>query len=32
MDCALAAIRLAREVGISFLGTCGGFQHARVDR
>ena len=31
MDGALAAIRLAREVGISFLGTCGGFQHALIE-
>jgi len=31
MDGALSAIRLAREVGISFLGTCGGFQHALIE-
>jgi CTP synthase (UTP-ammonia lyase) len=31
MDGALAAIRLAREVGITFLGTCGGFQHALIE-
>jgi len=28
---ALAAIRLAREGGRPFLGTCGGFQHALLD-
>jgi CTP synthase (UTP-ammonia lyase) len=28
---ALAAIRLARERGVPFLGTCGGFQHALLD-
>lgn len=28
---ALAAIRVAREEGIPFLGTCGGFQHALVE-
>src|SRR5258708_36323411 len=28
MDGALQAIRIARERGIPFLGTCGGFQHA----
>ena len=27
-DGALAAVRVARERGIPFLGTCGGFQHA----
>lgn len=31
MDGALAAIRLAREQGIPFLGTCGGFQHALIE-
>jgi CTP synthase (UTP-ammonia lyase) len=31
MDGALAAIRLARETGRPFLGTCGGFQHAIVE-
>jgi CTP synthase (UTP-ammonia lyase) len=31
MDGALAAIRHAREGGIPFLGTCGGFQHAVVE-
>ena len=31
MDGALLAIRYARENGIPFLGTCGGFQHAIVD-
>ncbi|WP_285577608.1 CTP synthase [Geothrix limicola] len=31
MDGALLAIRHARENGIPFLGTCGGFQHAIVD-
>ncbi|MDX6519915.1 MAG: hypothetical protein QOJ31_1433 [Gaiellales bacterium] len=31
MDGALAAIRLARELGITFLGTCGGFQHALIE-
>jgi CTP synthase (UTP-ammonia lyase) len=28
---ALAAIRLARETGRPFLGTCGGFQHALLE-
>jgi CTP synthase (UTP-ammonia lyase) len=28
---ALAAIRFARERGIPFLGTCGGFQHALIE-
>ncbi|WP_078628344.1 glutamine amidotransferase-related protein [Streptomyces sp. NRRL F-2664] len=28
---ALAAIRVAREGGIPFLGTCGGFQHALLE-
>ncbi|MFF0011888.1 hypothetical protein [Streptomyces sp. NPDC005374] len=28
---ALAAIRTAREAGIPFLGTCGGFQHALLE-
>jgi len=31
MQGALLAIRLAREHGIAFLGTCGGFQHALVE-
>ncbi len=31
MDGALRAIRHAREHGVPFLGTCGGFQHAIVD-
>jgi CTP synthase (UTP-ammonia lyase) len=31
MDGALTAIRYAREAGIPFLGTCGGFQHAVVE-
>lgn len=31
MDGALAAIRHAREGGVPFLGTCGGFQHAVVE-
>ena len=31
MEGALAAIRRARERGIPFLGTCGGFQHAIVE-
>lgn len=31
MDGALAAIRLARENKIPFLGTCGGFQHAVIE-
>ena len=30
-DGALAAIRFAREHGIPFLGTCGGFQHALIE-
>ena len=31
MDGALAAIKYAREKGIPFLGTCGGFQHAVIE-
>jgi CTP synthase (UTP-ammonia lyase) len=31
MDGALAAIRYAREQGVPFLGTCGGFQHAIIE-
>jgi CTP synthase (UTP-ammonia lyase) len=31
MDGALLAIRHAREGGVPFLGTCGGFQHAVVE-
>lgn len=31
MDGALLAIRYARERGVPFLGTCGGFQHAVVE-
>jgi CTP synthase (UTP-ammonia lyase) len=31
MDAALRAIRFAREQGVPFLGTCGGFQHAVVE-
>jgi CTP synthase (UTP-ammonia lyase) len=31
MNGALTAIRLARETGRPFLGTCGGFQHAIVE-
>lgn len=31
MDGALLAIGLAREQGLPFLGTCGGFQHALID-
>ena len=31
MEGALAAIRHARETGLPFLGTCGGFQHALVE-
>jgi CTP synthase (UTP-ammonia lyase) len=31
MDGALAAIRCARESGVPFLGTCGGFQHALIE-
>ncbi len=30
-DGALAAIRVARERGIPYLGTCGGFQHALLE-
>ncbi|MFN8586484.1 MAG: CTP synthase [Candidatus Eisenbacteria bacterium] len=30
-DGALAAIRVARENGLPFLGTCGGFQHAVLE-
>jgi CTP synthase (UTP-ammonia lyase) len=31
MDAALGMVRLARERGIPFLGTCGGFQHALIE-
>lgn len=31
MDGALLAIRYARENGVPFLGTCGGFQHAVIE-
>ena len=31
MDGALRAIRFAREQGVPFLGTCGGFQHAVIE-
>lgn len=31
MDGALAAIRVARERQVPFLGTCGGFQHAMLE-
>lgn len=31
MAAALAAIRVAREDGIPFFGTCGGFQHAVIE-
>jgi CTP synthase (UTP-ammonia lyase) len=31
MDGALRAIRYARENGVPFLGTCGGFQHAVIE-
>lgn len=31
MDGALLAIRHAREHGVPFLGTCGGFQHALIE-
>ena len=31
MDGALRAIRFARERGVPFLGTCGGFQHALIE-
>ena len=31
MDGALLAIRHARELGLPFLGTCGGFQHAVIE-
>ena len=31
MSAALAAIRMARESGRPFLGTCGGFQHAVIE-
>jgi CTP synthase (UTP-ammonia lyase) len=31
MEGALAAIRLAREVGVPLLGTCGGFQHVVIE-
>jgi CTP synthase (UTP-ammonia lyase) len=31
MDGALSAIRFAREQGLPFLGTCGGFQHALIE-
>ncbi len=30
-DAALAAIQYAREHGVPFLGTCGGFQHAVIE-
>ena len=31
MDGALTAIRYARESGVPYLGTCGGFQHALIE-
>jgi CTP synthase (UTP-ammonia lyase) len=31
MEGALSAIRYAREAGLPFLGTCGGFQHALIE-
>ncbi|MES2819422.1 MAG: CTP synthase [Pseudomonadota bacterium] len=31
MDGALRAIRYAREQGVPFIGTCGGFQHALIE-
>ncbi len=31
MDAVLAAIRRARETGLPFLGTCGGYQHAALE-
>jgi CTP synthase (UTP-ammonia lyase) len=31
MDAVLQAIRIARERGVPFLGTCGGFQHAVIE-
>ena len=31
MEGALLAIRYARESGVPFLGTCGGFQHAVIE-
>jgi CTP synthase (UTP-ammonia lyase) len=31
MDGALTAIRFARESGLPYLGTCGGFQHAVIE-
>jgi CTP synthase (UTP-ammonia lyase) len=31
MDGALCAVRFARERGVPFLGTCGGFQHALIE-
>lgn len=31
MEAALAAIQVAREDGIPFIGTCGGFQHAVIE-
>ena len=31
MPGALAAIQYAREAGVPFLGTCGGFQHALIE-
>jgi CTP synthase (UTP-ammonia lyase) len=31
MEAALAMIRFARERGVTFLGSCGGFQHALIE-
>jgi CTP synthase (UTP-ammonia lyase) len=31
LDGALRAVRLAREAGVPFLGTCGGFQHVVIE-
>ena len=31
MDGALTAIKFAREQGVPFMGTCGGFQHAVIE-
>ncbi|HEU0004101.1 MAG TPA: CTP synthase [Ktedonobacteraceae bacterium] len=31
MEGALLAVRFARECGVPFLGTCGGFQHALIE-